>query len=98
MMSRTVCAGPVAPMSAAYPEPQVQYPVALDDQVGILQQERTAAAAEVAFARPEHHRHHVHRHLVHEPGREDLAAHLASVHGDDPLPGELLGLADRSCH
>ena len=29
-------------------------------------------AAEVAFARPEHHRHHVHRHLVHEAGLEDL--------------------------
>jgi hypothetical protein len=46
-------------------------------------------AAEMAPARPEDHRHHVHGDLVHEPGREDLAAHLTG----GSLTGEFRALA-----
>ncbi len=52
---------------------QVQHPVALDDDVGIFEQVLAFDAGEVALARPENNRHHVHRHLVPESGREDLA-------------------------
>jgi len=38
------------------------------------------------------------RHLAHQAGREDLAAHLAGVHSDGSLPGELLGPVNRSRH
>jgi len=62
---------------------------------GFLEEVLPIDAPEVTPARPEHRRHHVHGHLVHETGREDLTADLAGVHGDIPLPGELLGLADR---
>jgi hypothetical protein len=34
----------------------------------------------------------------HEACHEDLAAHFARVHTDGSLPGELLGLVDRSSH
>lgn len=68
-------------------------PGAPDDHVGTLEQMLLIDAAEVALARPEHHRHHVHGHLVDKASGEDLAAHLAGVHGYGPVSGEFLALA-----
>jgi len=73
----------------------VQDPVAPDDQVGILEQVLAGYRPEVALAGAEHHRHDVHRHLVHQAECERLPADVARRHRDGALPGEILRLRDR---
>src|SRR5262252_3880764 len=84
------------PGSAADAITQVQYPIALDHDVRIIEQLLAVDRAEEAPAGAEDHRHDVHRHLVDQAER--LAADVAGRHADRAISGEFLALGDRLPH
>src|SRR3954468_22158608 len=70
---------------------QVQHAVTLDHLVGVVEEDGAGVAAEEPHPVAEDHWGGVHRHLVDEARRERLPAHVARAHGDQTVPGELLG-------
>src|SRR5690625_638246 len=82
----------------AYLVAQVQYPVASDDYVRILEQVLADYRAEVALAGTDHHGHDIHGDVVHDPRSERLAADVARVDRHRSAAGELLRLRDRVGH
>jgi uncharacterized protein with PQ loop repeat len=84
--------------SAAGAVAQVQHPVALDDDVRVVQQVLGVDGAEEALARTEHDGHHVHADDVDEPAREGLPAHVASRDRDVAVAGQFLSRRDRLTH
>src|SRR5438132_1524291 len=78
---------------------QMEYPVALDDQLGILEHQASVSdRPEVWLPRAEDDRHDVDRHMVDEPQRQRLPADLTRAHTNLPLASQLVCSRDSLLH
>src|SRR5438105_3721985 len=78
---------------------QMEHPVALDDQLGILEHQASVSdRPEVRLPPAEDDRHDVDRHVVDEPQRLRLPADLTRAHSNLPLASQLVCSRDSLLH
>ena len=86
---------PTSGASSADPEPQVQNPVALDDEMGVLQEMLPVDVPEEALARTEDDGNDIHRYLVDQPKLERLATDDTGGNADGAAARQVLCGRDR---